>query len=91
MQRDRKIAAALKYKPGVDAAPKLIAKGLGTVAENILKKAKEHDIPVYEDPKLARQLEAIKVGREVPPDLYMAVAEVLVFISKMDQKNKYLR
>lgn len=89
--KPKKIAAALKYKPGIDTAPKLIAKGFGQVAENILRQAKQHDIPVYEDQKLAQQLESLAIGKEVPPDLYEAVAEILVFISRMDQKNKLFR
>lgn len=82
----RKVATALKYDRGVDDVPKLVAKGLGLVAENIVKTGEEHDIPVYKDERLSQQLYNLSLGEEIPPELYEVVAEVLVFIAKMDNK-----
>lgn len=83
-----KIANALRFNPEKDAAPQLIAKGVGLIAENILKKAKEYDIPIYEDEKLSNQLKQLELGEQIPYELYEVVAEVLVFISQVDQSKK---
>lgn len=87
-QNDKlKIANALKFNPNEDAAPQLIAKGLGLIAENIIKKAEEHDIPVYVDEKLSNQLKQLEIGDQIPYELYEVVAEVLVFIGSVDQSK----
>lgn len=83
-----KIANALRFNPEVDAAPQLIAKGMGLVADNIIKKAKEHDIPVYVDEKLSNQLKQLEIGDQIPYELYEVVAEVLIFIGGVDQTKK---
>ena len=83
-----KIANALKFDPNVDAAPQLVAKGVGLVAENIIKKAQESDIPVYVDEKLSNQLKQLQIGDQIPFELYEVVAEVLVFIGDVDQTKK---
>ena len=69
-----------------DDVPRLVAKGMGLIAENIIEKAEEHDIPVYQDERLSRQLYNLSLGEDIPPELYEVVAEVLVFIAKMDKK-----
>ena len=79
-----KIAVALSYDPGEDA-PKVIATGKGVLAEKILDKAKEVDVPVYEDEKLAKTLSNLELGEMIPPELYGVVAEVLVFVDRMDK------
>lgn len=79
-----KIAVALSYDPGEDA-PKVIATGKGILAEKILDKAKEVDVPVYEDEKLAKTLSNLELGEMIPPELYGVVAEVLVFVDRMDK------
>lgn len=86
MAEKRKIATALKYNRGVDDVPKLVAKGMGVVAENIVETAEEHEIPVYQDERLSQQLYNLSLGDDIPPELYEIVAEVLVFIAKMDKK-----
>lgn len=83
-----KIATALKFNPDVDAAPQLIAKGVGLIAENILKRAEVYDIPVYKDERLSQQLRQLELGEQIPVELYEVVAEVLVFIGSVDQKKK---
>ncbi|HDS29874.1 MAG TPA: hypothetical protein ENN67_02395 [Firmicutes bacterium] len=88
-------AIALGYDPSTDRAPKVLAKGLGPVAEAILSIAKKNDIHVYKDPMLARSLYILELGQEVPEEFYVAVAEVLAFIYRMDkdlrQKKGFLR
>lgn len=83
-----KTAVALRYNPG-DEAPEVIATGKGALAEKILKKAGENDVPVYEDEKLAKTLSKLEIGDMIPPELYGVVAEILVFVDRMDKiRNK---
>lgn len=84
----RKIANALRFDPEADNAPRLVAKGVGVVAENIIKSARENDVPIYEDEKLSSQLKQLEVGDQIPYELYEVVAEVLVFIANVDQRKK---
>ena len=83
----KKTAVALQYNRG-DEAPKVIASGKGILAEKILDKAKESDVPVYEDEKLAGTLSKLEIGDMIPPELYGVVAEILVFVDKMDRIRK---
>jgi flagellar biosynthesis protein len=83
----RRKAAAIKYKPDEDAAPKVIAKGSGSIADKILEIAREHKVPLREDPQLVEVLSAIDLNREIPPELYKAVAEVLVFVYRLTKKD----
>lgn len=78
------IANALKYSPGEDGAPKVVAKGKGFTAEKIKELAKQSGIPVYKDEKLSKQLYNLSIGEEIPPELYDVVAEVLAFIARLD-------
>ncbi len=78
-------AAALSYNPGEDGAPKVIASGKGILAEKILEKAREEKIPVYEDSYLADTLVNLRTGSEIPMELYEVVAEILTFISRVDE------
>ena len=77
-------AAALRYSPG-DIAPKVVARGAGTTAEKILLKAEENNVTVYKNPKLAEELNMIDIGDSIPPELYEVVAQILVFIDKIDR------
>ncbi len=79
-------AAALKYRKGVDSAPKIVAKGQGLVAERIIALAREHGIPIREDRDMVEMLSTLDLYEEIPPELYKAVAEILAFIYKMSQK-----
>ena len=81
-KREKK-AIALSYDYA-DTAPKVIAKGSGLVAQNILDSGAKHDIPVYEDEKLAKMLTQIDIGDNIPPELYEIVAQILVFITDVD-------
>lgn len=79
-----KTAVAIAYEPG-DSAPKILATGKGEVAERIIEKAKENDVPLYKDNKLADTLSKLKIGDAIPPELYEVVAEILVFVDDMDR------
>ena len=80
-------AVALKYDADKSSAPKLTAKGEGYTAENIIKIAKLHDIPIKKDEDLVELLSNLEVDREVPPEMYKAIAEVFSFIYKLTKKN----
>jgi flagellar biosynthesis protein len=76
----RPSAVALRYQPEVpflDAAPRLVAKGQGYLAERILDLAHKHGVPIHRDPDLLATLEPLDVNRLIPPDLFQAVAIVL--------------
>lgn len=81
-------AVALEYKNKDMTAPRVLAKGQGLIAFRIREVAREAHVPVVENPPLARQLHRIaEVGREIPADLYQAVAEVLAFVYQLRQKG----
>ncbi len=73
------LAVALRYRPGRDPAPRVAASGRGLLGERILALAREHGVPLREDPALAEALAGLPPGEAVPPALYLAVAEVLAF------------
>lgn len=79
-----KQAIALSYDPDEDA-PKVIATGKGELAERIIEKAKESDVPVHRDDSLADTLSRLEIGEMIPPELYEVVAEILVFVDAMDK------
>jgi flagellar biosynthesis protein len=87
MKDKRRQAAALRYDSGKDGAPKLIAKGTGVVAENIMRIAKEYGIPIKEDACLTEALSTLDLYQEIPPELYKAVAEILAFIYRVTNKK----
>jgi flagellar biosynthesis protein len=78
-------AAALRYAQGEDAAPRLMAKGKGTVADRILEIARRNGIPIREDRELVQVLASLDLYQEIPPELYKAVAEILVFLYSLNQ------
>lgn len=78
---------ALKYEGGV-SAPKVVAKGKGQIAEQIIALAKEHHVPLYEDSELVRLLSRLDLDEEIPNNLYQAVAEVLAFVYALNNKMK---
>ncbi|MEE1078670.1 MAG: EscU/YscU/HrcU family type III secretion system export apparatus switch protein [Agathobacter sp.] len=86
---DDKTAVAVAYEPG-EEAPKILATGKGQVAEKIIEKAKESQVPLYKDNKLADTLSKLKIGDQIPPELYEVVAEVLVFVDDMDKMKAKL-
>lgn len=79
-----KQAIALEYNPE-DDAPKVIASGRGQLAERIIEKAQESDVPIHRDDKLADTLSRLEIGDMIPPELYEVVAEILIFVDTMDK------
>ncbi|MCU0590245.1 MAG: EscU/YscU/HrcU family type III secretion system export apparatus switch protein [Desulfobacterales bacterium] len=79
-------AVALRYDRAKDGAPRVVAKGRGQAAENIIALAREHGVPLHEDSNLAATLSALDIETEIPPELYRAVAEVLAFIYRLNGK-----
>ncbi|MCL1892928.1 MAG: EscU/YscU/HrcU family type III secretion system export apparatus switch protein [Holophagaceae bacterium] len=86
----RQTAIALRYKPQhpfMDAAPRLVAKGQGKMAERILELAKEHGVPIEHDPDLAAALQPLDVDTLIPPELFQAVAIVLATLYKANKPS----
>ena len=81
-----KRAAALKYDQAQASAPRVVAKGRGQIADQIIQVARENGVPLVEDRNLATVLEDLELESEIPADLYQAVAEVLVFIYRLNGK-----
>jgi flagellar biosynthesis protein len=77
-------AVALKYDRQADAAPKVVAKGRGHLAEKIKQVAQASGVPIMTDENLVQVLEALELDLEIPPELYRAVAEVLVFVYRLN-------
>lgn len=82
----RQVAVALRYDEDREAAPRILARGRGAVAQKILEIAEQRDIPVREDPDLVEALAKLDVGSLIPTELYPAVAEVLAFIYRQNQR-----
>jgi flagellar biosynthesis protein len=87
MKDKMKKAAALSYKEGQEA-PIVTALGRGETAERIIKTAKENDVPIFENESLVSTLVYLELGQQIPQALYSVVAEVLVFISDIENKLK---
>lgn len=85
-----KTAVALGYEP-VDGAPKILAAGKGLVAEKIVEKALEADVPFYKNASLAKTLSNLEIGDMIPVELYDVVAEILVFVDQMDHLKSKLQ
>jgi flagellar biosynthesis protein len=83
---DRLIAAAIKYDAKKDPAPRLTAKGRGVVAEKIIEVARQNNIPIKEDSALVQILYQLDVEECIPPELYKAIAEILVFVYSLNEQ-----
>jgi len=75
-------AAALRYEKGKGAAPRLVAKGQGHIAEKILQLAQDNQIPVHQDPALIEILSKMNLEEQIPGECYRVVAEILAWIYK---------
>lgn len=80
-----KQAVAIRYDTDNDTAPRVTAKGKGYVADHIISLGKQYSVPVYQNKTLASMLMAVEVDKEIPPELYIAVAEILAYIYRLDQ------
>lgn len=85
-----KTAVALSYEAG-DRAPKILATGKGYVAEKIIEAAKEENVPVHKDEKLAATLSKLEIGDYIPKELYGVVAEILVFVDRVEGVKKHAK
>ena len=81
----RKKAVALQYDADSIAAPKVVAKGSGALAERIVELAKAHNVHVHEDPDLLNVLSVLELQSEIPEHLYVAVAEILAFVYQLNR------
>jgi flagellar biosynthesis protein len=85
---EKRKAVALRYDKEQDAAPRVTAKGEGFVADKIIELASESGVQLYEDAALVEVLSAVDLEREIPEELYKAVAEVLAFIYMLDNNAR---
>ena len=82
--KERALAVALAYAPG-DAAPRVVAKGRGLIANEIINRAREHGVFVHESPELVALLSQVDMDDHIPPQLYVAVAELLAWLYRVEQ------
>jgi flagellar biosynthesis protein len=80
------LAVALHYDKS--GAPRVVAKGRGTIGEKIIEVARAHDIPIEENEMLAGALSNVELGDEIPAELYKAVAEVLIFVLRLSGRGR---
>lgn len=81
-------AVALRYDDKKDSAPRVTAKGQGCIAQKIKELALANNIPVHRDDALIELLSKIDIDREIPPELYAAIAEILSWIYKANNQIK---
>ncbi|HSR35540.1 MAG TPA: EscU/YscU/HrcU family type III secretion system export apparatus switch protein [Desulfurivibrionaceae bacterium] len=82
----RKKAVALRYDQERAAAPTVVAKGTGLLAERLIELAQEHGVPIHEDSDLAEILARLDLNAEIPPATYVLVAEILAFVYRANQR-----
>jgi flagellar biosynthesis protein len=83
-QQKLKLAVALKYRTDEDVAPLVVATGRGQLAQALVKKALELDIPIHPDGELAELLSDVEVGHSIPEELYEVVAQIMAMVYRMD-------
>jgi len=86
MNPKRKKAVALRYD-SEEIAPKILAKGAGVIAQKILENAENSDVKIHKDSALVEDLTRLDLGEHIPPELYEAVAHILVFICELDREK----
>ncbi len=84
LKKRRQLALALRFDEEREKAPRVIAKGKGSIAKKIIEIAKEQNIPIREDPDLIETLSKLDLGDLIPAKLYPAVAELLAFIYRVN-------
>lgn len=87
-EKNRLKAVALKYNSAKYKAPVITAKGYGSIAEKILQIAKEKGIFIHRDSDMVEILSRLEIGDEIPEYLYKAIAEILAFVYKLNNKYK---
>ncbi|ANV97587.1 flagellar biosynthesis protein FlhB [Helicobacter enhydrae] len=86
-----KKAAAIAYNQTKNQAPQVIASGQGTIAQSIIAKAQEFDIPLFANATLVDSLLCLQVDEEIPPELYQAMVEVFLWLQECEQKAQISR
>lgn len=84
---EKKKAVALTYDGLKDEAPRVKAKGEGVIAEKIIDVARKHGVPVKDDPDLIEVLSKLDIDEQIPPEIYVAVAELLAFVYSLNSKK----
>lgn len=84
-------AVALAYKKNQDNAPRVIASGKGLLAQNIIAKAKDFNIPLFCNKNLVDSLLEIQINEEIPQILYDSVVEVFIWLNKLEEKAQMSR
>jgi flagellar biosynthesis protein len=82
----QRTAAAIRYMPD-DYAPRIVAKGRGAVAEAIIERARASGVYVHESPELVALLMRVDLDSHIPPQLYMVIAELLVWLYRLEQEE----
>ena len=80
-------AVALRYDAEQDKAPRLVAQGRGYIAEKIIEAARDHGVPLVMDAEMSHMLEALELDAPIPPEFYLAVAEVLAFVYRLNERG----
>lgn len=84
----RRKAAALRYEAGESGPPQVVARGDGFIADRIVEAARRHGVPVHQSPDLVQLLTRLPVESRIPPELYLAVAEVIVFLLRTAARER---
>lgn len=82
----RKEAVAIRYDSKTEA-PRVVAKGYGNIADKIIETAKMHDLYTHESPELVNLLMQVDLDQEIPPELYIAIAELLAWLYHLEGKD----
>lgn len=80
-------AVALRYDAEQDKAPRVVAKGRGYIAEKIIQAARAHDVPLVMDAEMSHLLEGLELDMPIPPEFYLAVAEILAFVYRLNDRD----
>ncbi|WP_121514389.1 MULTISPECIES: EscU/YscU/HrcU family type III secretion system export apparatus switch protein [unclassified Petrotoga] len=81
-----KKAVALRYKQGTDQAPKVVAKGIDSIARRIIEIAEEGNIPIVKSEKAVEEFYGLDLDEEIPAELYELAAEIIAFVYKLDKE-----
>lgn len=83
----QQLAVALSYGQNQGGAPKVVAKGRGLIAQAIIERARQHGVYVHESEDLVGLLMKVELDQEIPPQLYLAVAELLAWLYRLEHQN----
>ena len=87
-KNERDKAVALRYNDKIENAPRVVASGQGLIAQRIKEIAKTNGIPIHKDNDLVELLAQVDIDREIPPELYAAIAEILSMIYRANEELK---